>query len=84
MLAPLHADVAWARDGSIQMTDGTAVALNAGYALSSWTAHDLARIGYLYLQRGADVFYPLLMEMVGQSTATPVPAATWERVKRAR
>jgi CubicO group peptidase (beta-lactamase class C family) len=44
--------VEWGADGEVTLKDGRGVPVNAGYAFSKWTAADLARIGWLYLNNG--------------------------------
>lgn len=55
VLKPIGAqdDVAWGAHGTVALADGREARVVAGYAFSSWTARDLARVGYLYLHDGS-------------------------------
>mgnify|MGYP001193248671 CR=1 FL=1 len=57
VLPALDAEMDWWEDGVIggyvKTASGDSIMVNAGYAFSCWTASDLAKVGYLYLNRGA-------------------------------
>ena len=56
MLPVIGARMDWWLDGMIgghvQSSTGDSIEVNAGYAYTCWTARDLARVGYLYLNQG--------------------------------
>ena len=56
VLPVIGADMDWWKDGTIggyvTGADGDSILVNAGYAFTCWSARDLARVGYLYLNNG--------------------------------
>ncbi len=73
VLNDIGASMRWGDDGTVQTIYGTTVSVNAGYAFSRWTARDLARIGYLYLNRGKWKGRQLLSEDYVDETFTEIP-----------
>ena len=53
VLVKIAAEAEWGKDGTtITLKNGNKVPVTPGYAYSRWTATDLARIGWLYLNQG--------------------------------
>lgn len=54
VLKKIGADVDWKeeKEVSVRMANGKEIPVNAGFAFSHWTAADLARVGWLYLNKG--------------------------------
>lgn len=52
VLSRIGGTVEWRPDDEVLLEDGTKVPVSAGYAFSKWTAPDLARIGWLFLNDG--------------------------------
>ncbi|MEA1996767.1 MAG: serine hydrolase [Gemmatimonadota bacterium] len=56
VLNVIDAEMDWWKDhtigGYVRKENGDSILVNAGYAFSCWSARDLARVGYLYLNKG--------------------------------
>jgi CubicO group peptidase (beta-lactamase class C family) len=52
VLSKTGGTVEWRADGEVALSDGRRIPVNAGYAFTSWSAADLARIGWLFLNKG--------------------------------
>lgn len=52
ILSHIGADADWRGDRSIRVADDREIPVMAGYAFTKWTARDLARVGWLYLNGG--------------------------------
>ncbi|MFC1545014.1 serine hydrolase domain-containing protein [Gemmatimonadota bacterium] len=56
VLPVINAEMDWWKDGTIggyvKSAGGDSIEVNAGYAFACWSARDLARVGYLYLNNG--------------------------------
>ncbi len=52
VLSKTGGTVEWRTDGEVTLSDGRQVPVNAGYAFTAWSPTDLARIGWLYLNKG--------------------------------
>lgn len=69
----LQADMQWGRDGAIKSANGKLVPLNYGLGYSNWTASDLAKVGYLYLNNGKWKDKQILPESFVKESFTDIP-----------
>ncbi len=68
----IGADMEWGYDGNVEISGGKQIKVNAGYAFTWWTARDLARVGYLYLNNGKWEDRQLLSCEYVRETFTPI------------
>ena len=56
VLNVINAEMEWWKDntigGYVKTAGGDSILVNAGYAFTVWSARDLARVGYLYMNNG--------------------------------
>lgn len=72
VLIPLDIEAEWSIDGEILSSNGNTIPVYAGYAFSKWTAKDLAKIGYLYLQNGKWEDKQIISQEYVQESLTPI------------
>ncbi len=84
VLDVIGGDVIWPRHGTVQTTDGRSVPVNMGYGCSRWAAHDLARVGHLYLNRGNWNGKQVLSEAYVKESFTAVPVKICEYKRKSR
>jgi CubicO group peptidase (beta-lactamase class C family) len=60
---------------TILTREGKEVRVNAGDASTVWTAADLARIGYMYVNKGKWKEYRIISEQYVKESFTPIPFA---------
>jgi CubicO group peptidase (beta-lactamase class C family) len=68
----IGADMEWGYDGTVEVPGDIQIRVNAGYAFTWWTARDLARIGYLYLNNGKWKEKQVLSREYVRETFTPI------------
>jgi CubicO group peptidase (beta-lactamase class C family) len=68
----IGAEVEWGKDRTTIEVNGKQVPVTPGYAYSHWTAKDLARVGWLYLNNGKWQDQQLLPEDYVKQCMTPV------------
>jgi CubicO group peptidase (beta-lactamase class C family) len=77
VLGVIGAEMDWWLDSMIgnyvKGADGDSIEVNAGYAYTCWTARDLARVGLLYLNRGAWDGQQVLPEDYVRESWTEIP-----------
>lgn len=69
----INADMDWGTCGTIQTATEQSVSVNCGYAYTYWSARDLARIGYLYLNNGKWKQRQILSESYIRETFNAAP-----------
>ncbi|MEC3878449.1 serine hydrolase domain-containing protein [Parapedobacter sp. 10938] len=72
VLAVLGAEVEWRADGEVVSKSGARIPVNAGYAFIKWSAPDLAKFGYLYLNNGSWNGKQLVSKEYVKATMTPI------------
>ncbi len=81
VLDPIGADMEWGSDGdrTVTLPDGSTVRVVAGFAFSRWTAQDLARVGWLHLNRGYWKGDEILAPEYVAKSMTPITVANREK-----
>jgi CubicO group peptidase (beta-lactamase class C family) len=81
VLNKVGADTEWRPNGSVRLADGREVRVVMGCAFTHWTAHDLARLGWLHLNQGRWEREQLLSTAYISESMTPVavPVLEWRR-----
>lgn len=72
ILNTLEAEIEWRTDGTIVSKSGGNIPVNAGYAFIKWSASDLAKIGYLYMNEGNWKGQQLVSKQYIRETLTPI------------
>jgi CubicO group peptidase (beta-lactamase class C family) len=72
LLQRIGAEAEWGKDGSVITVKGNKFPVTPGYAYSRWTAKDLARIGWLYLNSGRWKTEQILLKNYVKQSLTPV------------
>lgn len=63
----------WNTDAKIETIQGKLVNVNTGFAYSRWSATDLARVGYLFLNKGRWKDRQAISEEYIEKTFTEIP-----------
>lgn len=66
----------WNTIGEVETIDGNMVSINTGYSHTRWTASNLAKIGYLFINKGSWDGQQVVSEDYVEETFTEIPFET--------
>jgi len=75
VLGIINAKMAWSQDKNftVRIDGKKEIPVNAGYAFTHWTAQDLARVGWLYLNKGRWNENQIISENYVEESWTSIP-----------
>jgi len=82
VLSVIGGEADWGTDDIvIRLPDGRQIPRNAGYAFSKWTARDLARVGWLYVNKGNWNGHQILSPAYVDASLTPLEVPVMQYIR---